>query len=57
MGHLPSMGDYGLYIAMSYGLTLIFMLLEPWLLGRNRHAVIKTIKRLIQINKNRNHSR
>jgi len=55
MGNFPSFGDYGLYIGMSYGLALIFMLLEPWLLGRMRRSILKTIKRLIYINKNNIH--
>lgn len=55
MGSFPSMGDYGLYIGMSYGLALLLMLLEPWLLGRKKRSVIKMIHRLVRINKNRRH--
>ncbi|MCK5726051.1 MAG: heme exporter protein CcmD [Thiotrichaceae bacterium] len=53
MGSLPSMGDYGFYIGASYGLALLFMLLEPWLLGRKKRSVIKNVQRFVRINKNR----
>ena len=51
MGNWPSMGNYGFYILMTYGLTIILMFLEPLVLKGQRKAVLKNIARLMRINK------
>ncbi len=53
MGNWPSMGNYGFYILMTYGFTVILMLLEPLVLKGQRKAALKNIARLIKINSKR----
>ena len=50
MGNWPSFGNYGSYIVMTYGLTLILMLLEPLMLKSLRKSAIKNVLRLIKVN-------
>lgn len=50
MGSWPSMGNFGFYILMTYGLTLIFMLLEPLVLKSQRQSVLRDVLRLMKIN-------
>ncbi len=53
MGNWPSMGNYGFYILMTYGFTVILMFLEPFILKGQRKAAFKNIARLIKINAQR----
>lgn len=50
MGSWPSFGNYGFYLLMTYGLTLILMLLEPMVLKSQRKSAIKNVLRLIKVN-------
>lgn len=50
MGDWPSLGNYGFYIGMSYGLALLLMIAEPVWLMLHRKQVMKNIMRLIRIN-------
>lgn len=34
------MGGYGLYVWGSYGVTLLVMLVEPWLVARRRERAL-----------------
>lgn len=36
-----AMGGYGLYVWGSYGLTLVLMVLEPWLVARRRRRALQ----------------
>ncbi len=54
MGNWPSMGNYGFYILMTYGLTVILMFLEPIILKGQRKVALKNIARLMKINTKRN---
>ncbi len=53
MGNWPSMGNYGFYILMTYGFTVILMFLEPLILKGQRKTALKNIARLIKINAQR----
>lgn len=45
-----AMGGYGLYVWGSYGMTLLCVVGEIWLLLRHRARTIATLKRLKQLN-------
>jgi heme exporter protein CcmD len=53
LGSWPSMGNYGFYILMTYGATLILMLLEPLVLKSQRKSLLRDVVRLMKINANR----
>ncbi len=50
MGNWPSFGNYGFYLLMTYGLTLILMVLEPLVLKSQHKSAIKNVLRFIKIN-------
>lgn len=39
-----AMGGYGLYVWGSYGVTLVLMLTEPWLVARRRRRAWRGIE-------------
>ena len=45
-----AMGGYGLYVWGSYGMTVLCIVGEIWLLRRHRRTTLQTLKRLQRLN-------
>jgi heme exporter protein D len=42
-GEFFAMGGYGLYVWGTYGLTLLLMVVEPWLAARRRASALHAV--------------
>ncbi len=43
------MGGYGLYVWGSFGVTALFMIMEPILVHRRRRAVLQRVSRIVRM--------
>jgi heme exporter protein D len=43
-GEFFAMGGYGLYVWGTYGVTLLLMVVEPWLAARRRRSALQAVR-------------
>jgi heme exporter protein D len=46
-----AMSGHGYYIWMSYGVTALFMIVEVFLVIRNKRTILQQVTRMIRMNK------
>ncbi|MCP3868771.1 MAG: heme exporter protein CcmD [Gammaproteobacteria bacterium] len=49
MAEFFDMGGYALYVWGSFGMTALFMIVEPILVGSRRRSVLQRISRIVRM--------